>query len=471
MSTVGILFLFVFLPASLAVYYIFPVKARKYVLLGISIFFYSLGSYQYALLFVLTTAFTVILGRSISKLKSTIWKRIFLIVGILCNIGLLFYYKYTGFALGIIADLLHKDPVSIEIILPLGISFFTFKAVSYLVDIYKGKAELSKSVADDALYLSFFPQITSGPLSRYNDMQFGKAKVLDATLFSDGVYRFLRGFGKKVLLADVLSNVTNEVFATLPADYTTAYVWLGSICYSLELLLDFEGYSDMAIGLSEMFGYECPENFNYPYMTESVAKFWRRWHISLGAWFRDYVYIPMGGSRTEAKWRIYFNLFTVWILTGIWHGAEKRFIVWGLAYFFAIAFERLTGWPDRFKHKVFKVIYRIATLFYINFLWVIFNAPSLKYGLLFIKKMVVFSGGGIADRRALFLTKEYAFFIALSLFFCFPVVPFIKDKAQNKKAITVVCDVVSAIFVIFMFVAALSFIVAGHNNPFLYGNF
>lgn len=471
MSTVSILFLFVFLPISLAVYYICPAIARRYILLGLGVLFYSLGSPRYALMFVISVAFTVLLGRLISVIKSQKFKTLLLIVGIVCNIGLLLYYKYTGFALGIISDIFRLDSITLNIVLPLGISFFTFKAVSYLIDVYKNKAKLSTNFFDDALYLSFFPQITSGPLTRYDDMKFFESKVFDSTLFSDGVYRFLRGFGKKVLLADVLSNVTNEVFATLPAYCTTSYVWLGSLCYSLQLLLDFEGYSDMAIGLSEMFGYRCTENFDYPYTTESVSKFWRKWHISLGAWFRDYVYIPMGGSRTRVKWHVYINLLTVWLLTGIWHGSEKRFIAWGLAYFVAIAFERFTGWPGKFKNKALKIIYRIVTLLYINFLWVIFNAPSLKYGLLFIKKMVIYSGGQIADRRTLFLMKEYAVFIALSLFFCVPVVPFIKNKMKDKKVATMTIDIVSAVGVILMFAAALSFIVAGQNNPFLYGNF
>lgn len=216
-----------------------------------------------------------------------------------------------------------------------------FKSISLLIDVYCGKVVLGKNPVDSALYLSFFAQITSGPICRYNEF------YEDNTNFARGGYYFVLGFVKKVLLANVLSIITVEVFGMDFSKTTPALLWLGAICYSLQLYYDFAGYSDMAVGLGEMCGISCCENFNYPYMTASVSEFWRRWHISLGSWFRDYVYIPLGGSRTKSKGRIYLNLFVVWLLTGIWHGANWTFIVWGLLYFVVISFEKIFQLPKK----------------------------------------------------------------------------------------------------------------------------
>jgi alginate O-acetyltransferase complex protein AlgI len=347
----------------------------------------------------------------------------------------------------------------------MGISFFTFKAISYLVDIYKGRAVLDANPVHDALYLSFFGQIQSGPLTRYQDMK------KEDGLFSDGVYRFVIGFNKKVLIANVLANITNEVFSNSFDNFSTSYAWLGAICYSLQLFFDFAGYSDMAIGISEMFGYKCMENFNFPYMTESVSRFWRRWHISLSQWFRDYIYIPMGGSRQRSQCRVYFNLLVVWALTGIWHGASWNFVVWGLGYFVLIAFEHATGFPEKFKPRFLKLIYRIFSLFFINFEWVLFRADDLATGLRFIKKMFICAANPLADVRTMFLIKDYLFFIVIAIILCFPVVSWMDNKLKNKKTAHAVYGAVIQILAIAAFIWAISFVVSGQNNPFAYANF
>ncbi len=284
MYITSLLFIFVFLPISLAIYYISNDRVKDYVLLGISLLFYAIGSVEYLLVFVIAVALTGVIGRVIDSSENPSVKRILLFLGIAVNAGMLLYFKLFAFAITRWGQQTVTEVTAKEMLLPLGISFFTFKAISYLVDVYKGKVELDENPFHDALYLSFFAQIQSGPITRYDSMN--KIGVGKSGLFCDGVTRFLIGFNKKVLIANVLANITNEVFGASPDTFSTSYAWLGSLCYSLQLFFDFAGYSDMAIGISEMFGYKCMENFNYPYMTKSVSEFWRRWHISLGEWFR-----------------------------------------------------------------------------------------------------------------------------------------------------------------------------------------
>lgn len=469
MSITSLLFLFVFLPLSLGIYYISNDRFKEFVLLGISLIFYAIGSIDYILIFVVTIAVTVVIGRTIAFCNILILKKILLFLGVLFNGSILLYFKYINLLIKTWIQITTIEVDKYERILPLGISFFTFKAVSYLVDVYYGKAELDENPFHDALYLSFFSQIQSGPITRYNSMS--TVDIGNTNLICDGVVRFIVGFNKKILLANVLSNITSEVFSTSLDKFSTPYAWLGSICYSLQLFFDFSGYSDMAIGISEMFGYRCIENFNYPYMTESVSKFWRRWHISLSEWFRDYVYIPLGGSKTQHKWKVYFNLLVVWLLTGIWHGATWNFLVWGLGYFVVISLERLSGFPKRIKTSFGKTCYRILTLIFINFQWVLFNSKSIIDGLRFIKRMVIYKSNDLATNRTLFLLKEYVVFIAIAIILCFPVIPWLEEKLSKNKIYYLFLEIVEIIVIVFAFVWALSFIVAGQNNPFAYANF
>ena len=478
MSFTSMLFVFMFLPMALVLYYALGRKQLKdFVLLALSILFYAAGSYKYAALFIAVIVVIVSLGRLLGsgRIASVSGRRAILVLGIIICTGLLIYYKYTDFGISIYNGIFGKNVPGLGLALPLGISFFTFKAISYLADIYTGKIKLNKNPIHDALYLSFFAQVTSGPLSRYNDMvyppELDGVKGGSLTLFSDGVYRFMLGFCKKVLLANVLANITSEVFSASAADFSTAYAWLGSICYSMELFYDFSGYSDMAIGLSQMFGYKCMENFNYPYMTESVAGFWRRWHISLSQWFRDYIYIPMGGSRNKSPYRVYLNLLVVWLLTGIWHGADWTFIAWGLGYFVMIAFERLTGLPKKIRSKGGKLFYRIFALLFINCDWILFKSENIGAGLSFIKKLFVCGANPAADARALFLLKDYGVFIIAGLLFCVPVIPFVERKLEGKSALKSAFDFIKIAAVAILFIWSISFIVAGQNNPFAYANF
>lgn len=474
MSITSMLFLFCFLPIALAVYHIVDDEIKEYVLLAVSLFFYSLGSLPYFTLFIIVIFITVALGRGIHGSERPGFRKLLFVAGILVNVSVLGYYKYIDFVILNFNRVSGKQIGLKNQLLPLGISFFTFKAISYLSDVYKGEVKLDNNLGGgvhDALYLSFFAQVQSGPLTRYKDSFCVHTKEKRVLLFSDGVFRFLIGFNKKVLLANVLESITTEIFSNGFGSFSTAYAWLGSICYSLQLFYDFAGYSDMAIGISEMFGYHCMENFKYPYMTDSITRFWRRWHISLSQWFRDYIYIPLGGSRTEKKYRIYLNLFAVWLLTGIWHGASWHFVAWGLGYFIWIAFERAAGFPDRLKTKAGKIIYRIVALVVINCQWVMFRATGITAGLRFIKTMFIPTSDSLADLRTVFFIKDYFVFLLFGVIFCFPVVPWMHEKMKKAGWTKDLYDTIVGVIIIALFIWAVSFVVSGQNNPFAYADF
>ena len=464
-----------FFPLVLCGYYIVDARAKEAVLLVFSLIFYAAGSLQYFGLFTVMVILTVLIGRVSSKFENSRIRCGLTTLGVIINITMLLYYKYTDFFLSTINRLSDQDYALKHLVLPLGISFFTFKSISYLLDLYQGKAIPNENPVHDALYLSFFGQIQSGPLTRYEEFQ--NCQVLNTLgqrqrhLFQDGVIRFLIGFNKKVLLADMLSNISTEVFSTTIPELSTAYVWFGSICYSLQLFYDFAGYSDMAIGISEMFGYSCRENFCYPYMTPSVSKFWRRWHISLGEWFRDYIYFPMGGSRVASKTRLILNLLVVWLLTGLWHGASWNYIIWGLGYFSLIAFEHITGYPDKICSKSGKLFYRFFALLFINCQWVLFRSPRFLTGVEYLKIMFVYQNNTLANFRTAFLIKEYAVFIIAALVLCFPLAPWISDKVTGKDNMKIVIETCEGVALLGLFVLALSFIISGKNNPFVYANF
>ena len=470
MTFTSLLFLFCFLPLALAIYYIASDGVKEYVLLGVSLIFYSLGDPEFFFLFVIVTLITVILGRIIGKTEKLIFRRILLVLGIAINVSVLCHYKYTDFAISTLNSVTGRSISLKELALPLGISFFTFKSISYLVDVYKGRADMiGSSPARDALYLSFFAQIQSGPLTRYENTRIvGKEERRE--LFADGVWRFMIGFGKKILLADVLANITAKVFSTEISDLSTTYAWTGAICFSLQLYYDFSGYSDIAIGLSEMFGIKCVENFNHPYMTSSVSEFWRRWHISLSHWFRDYVYIPLGGSRNKQKYRVYFNLFAVWMLTGLWHGANWNFIAWGLGYFVLISFERATGLPGRFRTLWAKSFYKVFSLIFISCQWVMFNSSGVRRGLGFIKRMFIPVLNETADFKTRIILRQYYPFLIVAIVLCFPITAFLVKMIGDRPSAGIY-RTVGGVLVVLMFIWAISLVVAGLNNPFVYVDF
>lgn len=468
MTFTDITFLFIFLPVALLLYYFAAGRGKEVILLIMSLLFYACGSAEYFFLLLVSLIVNIMLGCSIKRLRE---KKIvavcLLVTGILFSIAILGYYKYADFAIDITNQWLRTSFEAKNLLLPLGLSFYTFKAISYLVDVYKGKI-YDNNPLTVALCLSFFGQIQSGPIARYDTFK-NTERVKEPFFEGKGVTRFLQGFGKKILLANVLSNVVIEIFDNT-VELSTPLAWLGAVCYSLQLYYDFSGYSDMAVGISALFGYECPKNFNYPYMTKSIAEFWRRWHITLGAWFRDYVYIPMGGSRV-GKVRLYINLLVVWLLTGLWHGANWNFIAWGLGYFLLISFEKAVNLPKCLKSTVARISYRVFTLLFINFQWVMFRSAGIKEGFMFIKTMIVPTSNEIATARAEFLMGDYIVFIIIAIIFAVPLVPKLQQFFLRKRVTELGYHIIYGIVTVVIFMLALSLVIGGQNNPFLYANF
>ncbi len=479
MSFTDLLFIFTFLPVALLLYYAVPGSrvpaGREWILLAVSLVFYACGSPRYLVLLVISLMINVVIARRIQGAAGRSVGRFFLIAGIIFNVGLLGYYKYFDFSISISNRLFGTAFTARNLLLPLGLSFYTFKAISLFADLYRGNAK-ECSARTMALYLSFFGQISSGPIARIEHFQpagkRGEGKA-DLSMLTDGITRFLTGFSKKVLLSNVLSNVVMEIFDQTAA-LSTSLAWLGAVCFSLQLYYDFSGYSDMAVGVAQMFGYTCPENFNYPYMTRSIAEFWRRWHMTLGSWFRDYIYIPMGGSRV-GRLRLYMNLLTVWILTGLWHGANWNFIIWGLGYFAAISLEKAFALPGRFKTQAAKILYRVFALFFIVLEWVMFRVGSFSQGRAYIRTMLIPTSLDIPNARAAFLLGDYKWVLAAAVLFAVPVVPFLREKCREGKGVFKgtfpIYQAVSAAGLLLCFAAALSLVISGQNNPFLYANF
>ena len=472
MSFTSLIFVFCFLPVSLLLYY--ATRGNKLVLILVSLFFYAGSDPAHFLLLLLLSFATVFLCFGIESALGSGTKRtarLLLVFGAALNVLVLLFFKDFLFFRAAFSRLTGLELSAESLLFPLGLSFYTFKAISLLADTYREKIALRGSVGNGLLYLTFFAHIQSGPILRYNDMLAEPAEpLLSLDSLSAGIERFAVGFSKKVLLADTLSRIVSEVYGKAPSELTAAYAWLGAVCFSLQLYYDFSGYSDMAIGISNMFGYRCPENFSHPYMTRSISDFWRRWHITLGFWFRDYVYIPMGGSRVSTP-RLYLNLFVVWLLTGIWHGTSWNFIAWGLGYFVLIAAEKTLRLPERLRAKPLKAAYRILCLLIINAQWVLFRAPGLRYGLSFLYSMLGRYRDKLTDLRALFLLRDNLVFFLAAVVLCFPVRSALEGLCSRFRGGSKLCSVLVSAVVILCFLASVTFLVSGSNNPFMYANF
>lgn len=460
-------FLFLFLPAVLILYYnpiIKNLAFRNAVLIASSIFFYAWGEPFFVFLMLVSIMLNWLFGLGVAKFKdNNIPKaKLFVALSVVMNLGMMFVFKYLTFTLENINALFSSNLDTLDIALPIGISFFTFQAMSYVIDVYRGNGAVQKNPFNVALYISFFPQLIAGPIVRYQTIaeQINSRKE-NFTDFSDGVYRFMLGFCKKVLIANNVASVADEIFGKTEMSVATA--WIGAIAYTLQIFFDFAGYSEMAIGLGKMFGFHFLENFNYPYISKSVSEFWRRWHMSLGTWFRDYVYFPLGGSRVKTKSRLIFNLFVVWLLTGVWHGANWTFVVWGLLYFVLLAFEKLTKFPA--KLKFFSHIY---TMFFVIIGWVLFRAESISAALDYLKTMFFVSGTELFDEKALFFLDNYKFYLIAGILACFPIMPKIKEKIKTGRKLY---ETISVIALFITFIISLTFTIKGSYNPFIYFNF
>ena len=476
----SLLFTFFFLPVVLILHYLAKPAYRNYLLLAASLLFYAYGEPVFVAVMIamilINYGFALFIDRVKEKASSA---RVLLWLCVFTDIGLLFVYKYLGFTYSILNRLFHTSLYS-DIALPIGISFFTFQAMSYVIDVYRGTTGVQKNPFYVALYISFFPQLIAGPIVRYNTIaEQIEHRTCTPEKFADGARRFLLGFCKKVILANNLSVISAQVFSLtdVRGAVTTPMLWLGAIAYTLQIYYDFSGYSDMAIGLGKLFGFRFEENFNYPYICSSITDFWRRWHISLSTWFRDYVYIPLGGSRVQLPRQI-LNLFVVWLLTGIWHGANWTFIAWGLWYFVLLVIEKLLVKPDD-KPLVFRLLWRIVSLVCVVLAWVMFNSGAFSVGLNYCRGMFGFyetlPPGAEAPQACMplvYYLREYGAYLVMGILFATPVMPYLAKKIDGTGAgLKNLRGILSPFAYGFVFLWAVSFLILGVHNPFIYFNF
>lgn len=456
-------FLFLFLPITFILYYIPFLKNRTYrnvLLLLASLFFYAWGEP----LFVCLMLFSILINWLIVlKMDHSEKKKRWLTAAVIWNLALMFVFKYLGFVVANLELVLHKQLWDVSISLPLGISFFTFQILSYVFDVYYGKTGVQKRLYKFALYVTMFPQLVAGPIVRYEQI----AQEIDCrkeTLedFSLGMTRFVYGLGKKVIFSNYMGTIADNLFyLSKESSLSVAAAWIGAIAYTLQIYFDFSGYSDMAIGLGRMFGFHFLENFNYPYIARSITDFWRRWHISLSSWFRDYVYIPLGGNRAGVA-RTYWNTFLVWLLTGIWHGANWTFIVWGLGYFLLLCIERAGGFT-----KGIKYIGHVYTMVAVTILWVVFRADTLSLAGRYIGQMFG-TGKMLMDETAVQVLSGGWMMFLLALIFSCPVLKVMADKLKLGDTLRKNIAAIAAIPLLLLCIAKC---LASAYNPFIYFNF
>ncbi|MDR0875282.1 MAG: MBOAT family protein [Clostridiales Family XIII bacterium] len=476
-------FLFVFFPLCLAGYYLIPkslIAVKNIFLLIMSLAFYGYGEPKFVYVMILSIFVNWGFGLCVDRFRGKVSAKICLAGMVVWNVGIFFVYKYLDFAIINIDRFLGFDFELPGFVLPIGISFFTFQAMSYVIDVYRGTALVQKNPLNTALFISFFPQLMAGPIVRYNSIAeqlTGRSGGFDLESFSYGVKRFIIGLSKKLILANTVAVVADRAFGAPAADPPTLLtVWLGAVCYAFQIYFDFSGYSDMAIGLGRMFGFRFLENFNYPYISRTITEFWRRWHISLSSWFRDYVYIPLGGSRVPMG-RLIFNLFVTWMLTGVWHGAGWNYIAWGLMYFVLLAFEKLVRIPERTaKTPLLAIPYRIFTIVCFLFGWVIFRASGLAEALRYLKVMVGLSVDGqhfpAASELSLFYVKDNWMILIICVLACTPILTALTTRVHKGGARLVkTWDALGTVCLIALFVICVSYMVNGSYNPFIYFNF
>lgn len=460
-------FLFLFFPIVFIGYLFINPKngCENLWLLLSSLMFYYIGAKDQFWLLIFIIAIAYISGLLEAVATSLKMKRIILILSVCSMLLTMGYFKYFNFLIFNINVIFNKSIEAKNIALPIGISFFTFQAISYVVDVYRGEKAL-KNPIDMGLYISFFPQLIAGPIVRFHDISEyleKKYRNIDVNKISDGLWRFSIGFCKKVLLANNLGGLVNLVYGVNDiSQFSVLYTWLGAIAYTLQIYYDFSGYSDMAIGLGKVFGFEFQENFNYPYFAGTIKEFWRRWHISLSQFFRDYVYIPLGGNRcTVRRWIL--NIFIVWFLTGMWHGASWNYIIWGLAYGVILLIERFI--IDKFpQNMVVRVVRRILTVLSVIVLWVVFKCEHISVLIKYLKNMFGIGSASFVDNAFVFQVKNFGILILISIILALPVKGLFNERFINKVPYRIVVTILLFVGM----VASISYIYMGSYNPFLY---
>lgn len=469
------IFLFLFLPFTLLVYYILPKRFRNLLLLFVSLFFYTWGEQELVLLIITSTLVDYCSALIIEKGQ----RKLGLWLSIVFNIGILGYFKYSHFAFTNLADILHFFNISVtnskqfsDVILPLGISFYTFQTMSYTIDVYRGEVKANKNLINFATYVTLFPQLVAGPIVRYKTIADELINRTTSThLFSEGVERFIIGLAKKMLIANNCAFLADAIFSLPANDLSFSLAWLGVIAYSFQIYFDFSGYSDMAIGLGKMFGFNFPENFNYPYTSKSIREFWNRWHITLSSWFKDYLYIPLGGNR-HGTLKTYFNLFFVFFITGLWHGANWTFVIWGVLHGLFIILERIG--LSRALDKLPSIISHLYLLVVVNVLWPFFRCDTFNDAFEYLQSMFSFSVVTNTDFLNFYLSKEIIIMLVLATIFSIPIYKKLNSILTNTDSVTLnykILPYIKTSVLILLFIVCLFYVATDSYNPFIYFRF
>lgn len=470
------LFLLIFLPFFLLIYFLLKAKFKNYFLLFASILFYSWGEPKFIFVILISTFLDFYIVKALYKTKSNLRKKIFLALSISTNLGLLLFFKYANFFVENINTVFGvlgiKEMKWATIALPIGISFYTFQTLTYSIDIYRGKHKPLEKVSDYMMYILMFPQLIAGPIVRFIEIS---DQIVDRKKFETidnkilGFYRFVIGLAKKVLIANVMGAQADIVFGLSNNDLTTPLAWIGILAYAFQIYFDFAGYSDMAIGLGRMIGFNFPENFNSPYISQNISEFWRRWHMTLGNWMKDYLYIPLGGNKVKTKFRLYFNLWIVFLISGLWHGAAWNFVLWGAFHGFFLIMDRL------FLIKALNKIGRYPSIIFTFFVtligWVLFRAESFEQIKYYLIKMFSIN----SSNTDVYLDKEFYTILIISIFFSFFTISKFGKQIEEKiffaKEYKLKGLIIMGIISIILLVLSISSITASGFNPFIYFRF
>lgn len=462
----NLVFLCLFLPLTIILYYLSPKFIKNYFLLFASLLFYSWGEPQYIVLMLVSIMINYVFGIIIDKYREhSQLKKLYVSIAIIINVILLGYYKYSGFLIETLNEVFQLDWKVESLPLPIGISFYTFQAISYLIDISRNKGLVQKNPFNLALYIALFPQLVAGPIVRYDLIAkeiVNRKHSLD--LFIEGIRDFTIGLGKKVLIANQMAIIADEIFNRSTDEISGSIAWIGVLAYALQLYFDFSGYSDMAIGLGKMFGFNFPKNFDYPYISKSIAEFWRRWHMTLGSWFRDYVYIPLGGNRVS-PWKVYRNLFIVWFLTGFWHGSDWNFIAWGLYYGLFIALER--AWLGKKLNQLPSALQHIYVVLVFSVGWVLFRSTSFTYASEYLGIMFgLINNLPFWNNEVIYFVKQYWIELTIALIGVTPIMQKVVSKFSSRfRAIA------GPIFYFILLGYCITSLVTSSYNPFIYFRF
>ena len=466
----SITFLFLFLPITLLIYYLAPEKLRNVVLLICSLFFYAWGEPIYIGLMILSILFNYACGLDIgNSLDDPIKAKRGIVFSVVVNLLILGFFKYYGF---VVENLNAILPFAIPyrvLSLPIGISFYTFQAMSYVIDVYRKRVKPQKNLIHFAVYVSMFPQLIAGPIVRYADVeQQLRHRSINANKFGDGIFFFIRGLAKKVILANTVGEIFTAISGLEFGTFSMLTAWIGCAAYTFQIYFDFGGYSDMAIGLGKMFGFEFLKNFDYPYTAQSITDFWRRWHISLSTWFREYVYIPLGGNRA-GQTRTMINLMIVWGLTGLWHGAAWNFVAWGIYYGILLVLEKFVY--GHAIEKLPKILRHIYTLVLVMIGWVFFSSPSLSHAFRYIGAMFGMGVRGIADSQALYYMCSNWLLLLVCIIASSSLGYNLMNRISYNKKNGAGRKLVSCTMYMLIFLLSLTFLITATYNPFLYFRF